>query len=174
MEESVAYNRVKSMEYDGVKPRTPVEERFWRKVSPEPMSGCWLWIGCVNTGGYGTIYFRGYGRKAHRVSWFLVKGEIPRGKFVLHKCDTPACVNPDHLFLGTQRDNVIDCVKKKRWRHGAPFGEKNPMSVLTDELVRQMRSEPRSLSYKKIGQKYGVSTMTAYRAIVGKSWEHIQ
>jgi hypothetical protein len=161
------------MEDDGVKPRIPIEKRFWKKVSPEPMSGCWLWIGST-TQEYGTIWFRGYNRKAHRVSWFLVHGEIPKGNFVLHKCDNPACVNPDHLFLGTQDDNMKDAAKKDRMNPLYRFGEDNPVSKLTEELVRQMRAEPRSLSYKKIGEKYGVSTMTAYRAIVGQSWEHIQ
>jgi ribosomal protein S25 len=77
------------------------------------------------------------------------------------------------LFLGNQKTNIEDAAKKKRMRSGAKPGEQNPMAKLTKELVLKMRDEPRTLSYKKIGQKYGVSTMTAFRAITGVCWNNI-
>jgi hypothetical protein len=87
---------------------------FFDKIMPEPNTGCWLWAGRLHYKGYGEIGFFSKKQKAHRVSWLLHKGEIPDGLFVCHKCDTPACVNPDHLFLGDNKDNIDDSVRKKR------------------------------------------------------------
>lgn len=92
-------------------------DRFMDKIEPEPNSGCWLWTAAVSRLGYGT--FRGESvydpeRKAHRHSWKLFRGRIPDGLHVLHKCDVRCCVNPDHLWLGTQGDNVRDCFRKGR------------------------------------------------------------
>lgn len=95
----------------------PDETEFLRYVHPEPMSGCWLWIG-VDDGDTGYGRFGPRQHQAHRVSWLLYRGPIPAGLFVLHRCDVPRCVNPTHLFLGTQTDNVRDCIAKGRfsWR----------------------------------------------------------
>jgi hypothetical protein len=83
---------------------------------PIPESGCWIWEGTTNSQGYGSITIKGKEKKAHRVSWELFNGPIPKGLLVLHKCDTPACINPHHLFLGTHRDNIQDCIKKGRFK----------------------------------------------------------
>src|SRR5262245_8603979 len=99
---------------------TPLEKRFWAKIMPEPMSGCWLWLGWVDRKGYGSI---GLGRRidgteqTHRVSWILYRGSIPEGVQVQHKCDTPSCVNPDHLELGTPLQNMEQMVGRGRQRH---------------------------------------------------------
>lgn len=87
---------------------------------PEPNSGCHLWTGTVCKHGYGRIYRKGASPVlVHRVAWERVHGPIPAGLKVCHRCDTPSCVNPDHLFLGTQRDNLRDMYAKGR---GRPFG----------------------------------------------------
>lgn len=96
-----------------LKPR-PGRDRFMVKVSMQA-SGCWLWTGAHNEEGYGTFALDGYKvLRAHRVSWILHRGPIPNGLCVCHHCDTPACVNPGHLFLGTKRDNARDRDAKGR------------------------------------------------------------
>lgn len=94
-------------------------DRFDSKWIPEPFSGCWLWTAWVNEKGVG--YFRLGGRdlRAPRVAWQIANGPIPEGMFVCHHCDTPSCVNPQHLFLGTPRDNMHDMIRKGRQRHNA-------------------------------------------------------
>ncbi len=104
------------------RPKRPIMERFEEKCVPEPMSGCWIWLGRAHkTHGYG-IFSQwpklGY---AHRFSWTLHYGEIPKGLCVLHKCDVPLCVNPNHLFLGTVKDNMLDMARKGRQRKGTLY-----------------------------------------------------
>src|SRR5258708_26780104 len=92
--------------------RLPFEERFWAKVCKT--DSCWLWTGATRTGGYGAV---GRNRKvvqAHRVAWEMAHGPIMDDLYVLHRCDTPSCVNPEHLFLGTAKDNMDDFVAKRR------------------------------------------------------------
>jgi hypothetical protein len=93
--------------------RTELESR----ISPEPTSGCWLWASTYDSFGYGVLR----NKKAHRLSWQAYRGEIPDGMFVCHKCDVPECINPDHLFLGTPRENAQDMVRKGR-HVGRQFG----------------------------------------------------
>jgi hypothetical protein len=91
-----------------------VEARFWAKV--QKTDSCWLWTGCKSRG-YGRFRSRGNkvtSQRTHRVSWEIAHGPIPDGLKVLHRCDTPACVRPDHLFLGTQKENVWDSIQKGR------------------------------------------------------------
>lgn len=101
-------------------------DRFLNKCSPEPNSGCWLWLGSVRPPGYGQIWDGEQTMEsAHRTAHKLFVGKIPTGSSVLHKCDVMSCVNPDHLFLGTAQDNRTDMQNKKRGtrsKNGLPYG----------------------------------------------------
>lgn len=94
--------------------REPTAPRFWAKVSQS--DGCWQWTGATTSWGYGVLRVKGHNVHAHRVSWELHNGPIPEEMFVCHKCDNPQCTNPEHLFIGTARDNALDMIAKKR--HG--------------------------------------------------------
>jgi len=137
-------------------------------------SECWYWIGGISDLGYGRVG-KGEHVAAHRASWTHFRGPIPEGMKVLHKCDLRCCVNPDHLFLGTQAENVADMFAKGRNRTTPQPGESNAMSVLTAVQVSQMRQirKRTNLSHKKIAGLFNVSTMTAFRAITGQSWKKI-
>lgn len=140
--------------------KVPVDQRFDDKWIPEPYSGCWLWMGATNEWGYGTILVDGICRLAHRVSWRLHRGDFSEGFRVLHRCDTPSCVNPDHLFLGTNYDNVIDMLKKGRG------GKK-----LTTEQVLKIRADNRPPDL--IAKDYGIHR-TNIRAIQSlKHWRYV-
>ena len=91
-----------------------LRKRFEAKFVPVTESGCWLWLGAWSWNGYGYIEYRKKKLRAHRVSWELHRGAIAGGLHVCHQCDVPACVNPDHLFLGTRGDNMLDCHRKGR------------------------------------------------------------
>jgi hypothetical protein len=110
----------------------PLQERFDEKYMPEPNSGCWLWISTMGKSRYGQIQKKENGRPgmryAHRISWELHNGEIPANAHVLHKCDNPSCVNPNHLFLGSQSLNMKDKVRKGRH----PKGENSASSKITE------------------------------------------
>lgn len=131
----------------GPKPR-PFDECY----TAEPNTGCWLWLGRRGARGYGQVGFRGFKtRQAHRVSWLIHNGPIPDGLFVCHKCDTPPCVNPDHLFLGTCQDNLTDMARKNRAYRGGP----------PPKRVVEFRGEEMSL-HKAAGRVgLGVSTVWA-------------
>jgi hypothetical protein len=94
----------------------PFEQRFWEKVDRRGPDQCWLWTAALTGNGYGVIRLDTHLPRvqAHRASWMLSNGPIPDGLWVLHRCDTPRCVNPAHLFLGTRADNVQDMIAKGR------------------------------------------------------------
>lgn len=116
----------------------PLEDRFWEKV--EKSSGCWLWVGSRQGYGHGCfLLHHGHSTQSHRVAWMLSnKRMIPDGGHILHKCDNPPCVNPDHLYLGDHAQNMRD--KAERGRAHSTAGEKNGMAVLTADDVARVRS----------------------------------
>lgn len=155
----------------GRKPQPP-EARFDASYMPEPMSGCWLWLGTERgSNGYGSLKVDGKLIAAHRYSYQRHVSEIPAGLLVLHRCDNPACVNPNHLFLGTDQDNSDDKVKKQRQARGAALvkaqaknkarGEANGNSRLTSAQVEEIRAMP--LPQRAMAKKFGVS-----QAIISK------
>jgi hypothetical protein len=153
-------------------------ERFWNKV--DKTSGCWIWTGAKSKKGYGRFKFRGKLVSPHRFSWELRNGPIPKGEgfhgtCVCHKCDNPRCVNPDHLFLGTHKDNMRDAIAKGRIVLGGARGERIGVSKLTDEKVKEIRNLYKSGEYalRKLAEMYSVGYSTIRDIVVGKSWKHV-
>ncbi len=138
--------------------RIEFEDRF----SPEALTGCWLWMHALSEDGYGKIDRKIHGeRAAHRISWRTHRGDIPPGMHVLHKCDVRACVNPDHLYIGTNTENIRDMVTRKRHRtvlspEATPRGEANPMAKLTDAQVVEIRSLRGVMFHRDIAAKFGI------------------
>jgi HNH endonuclease len=148
------------------------EERFWERVEPEPMSGCWLWTGVLAGRGYGKFRVNGDDVYTHRFSWTLHQGPVPDGLCVLHRCDNPPCVNPRHLFLGTKKDNSWDCRMKGRL-NTVPFLRRQRSSrvVLTDEHILAIR---RSIGASHlIAPLYGVAASTVRRIRAGCAWSSV-
>jgi hypothetical protein len=145
------------------------------RYEPEPMSGCWLWIAGRNACGYGCIAHakRVWGLSeslAHRISWLVHRGPIPARLRVLHRCDNPPCVNPAHLFLGTQQDNISDMVAKRRHRSSKP-GERNGRARLTTERVNAIRAAHAAGRLQiHLAAEYGVGVSTINRVVRRLNW----
>jgi hypothetical protein len=162
----------------GCKPKPP-QFRFKASYQPEPNSGCWIWLGCTRgSHGYGGIKVNGRTIPAHRYPWELHRGPIPVGLFVLHRCDNPARVNPDHLFLGTHQDNEDDKVRKGRQACGdrlaraqdenRPRGTRVGTSKLTPQEILEIKRS--ALSQKNLGAMYEVSQPAIWAIKTGKTW----
>ena len=145
------------------------ESRFWNKVNRDAEVACWLWTGCVTPKGYG-LFDAGKLTLTHRHAWALSCGEVPVGMQVLHKCDVRACVRPDHLFLGTNADNVKD--KMSKGRHRFNVGEGMHNAKLTEDKVRYIRADTREQKF--IAADYGIDQAVVSRVKSGKAWKHVK
>ena len=143
------------------------EELFWKKVNKNGPNGCWIWLNeCHHY--HGMVTFKGWRTGAHRVAFTLVKGTIPEGLSVLHKCDNGRCVNPDHLFLGTQQDNIADMIAKGRNYKLPPLkGEKHGMCKLSFAQCEEIRSLYASGGYSQwyLAHKFSVGQSQIGRII---------
>lgn len=145
-----------------------IKIRFWYRVQKQEGDGCWLWTGQLTKGGYG-ITANGKTVSAHRVSYEMHYGPIPKGMCVLHKCDVRHCVRPDHLRLGTHRENIHDMIAKGRQRWVCLKGEDSGRAKLTETAVLDIRT--RRMSLKAFGRLYGVHANTVRAAQRGDSWK---
>lgn len=144
-----------------------VRSRLEAESIPVTECGCTIWMQHLNTMGYGRLSVNGRMQYAHRASFELKNGKIPRGMNVLHKCDIPTCINPDHLFLGTHADNVADKVAKNRHLRGETIGN----SKLTEKEVLAIRASP--VGVNELARRMGLAPMTISLIRNRKIWKHI-
>ena len=145
------------------------EERFFKQINKDPISGCWLWIGAIGGTGYGCIKVKGRNTRAHRFSYELHYKPIPDGFCVCHKCDVRHCVNPDHLFIGTIDDNNKDRLNKNGYI--LPKGEKCGRAKLTEKQAIEIKYS--NLKNSELAKKYHVSRPTISTITHGINWKHI-
>ncbi len=145
-------------------------DRFWSKV--QKSEGCWLWTGAKDPNGYGRFSVGRRMRLSHRIAYELTTGEpIASGMNACHRCDNPSCVNPAHLFIGTQADNVHDMQAKGRTGYSGSRGSKHPMAKLTESDVVAIRADKRSQT--AIAADYGVSQSAIHLIKSRKEWKHV-
>ena len=160
-------------------------KRFWPKVDKKTPNDCWEWK-THKTRGYGVFSIRSKPIQAHRFSYELHFGKIPDGLLICHKCDNRACVNPNHLILGTHKDNTKDMMDKGRNETGdkhyskrTPYkvlrGSQIGTSVLNEKQVMEIRNKfvPYKYSYRKLAKEYNVHRATVLRILQYKTWKHI-
>lgn len=164
--------------------------RFWSRV--QMGDGCWEWQGSRTQFGYGKLKVQGVERTTHRFSWELANGPIPEGAYVLHRCDNPPCVRPDHLFLGTARDNIVDAYSKGRavppggrryrgsdhWTNvqpaGVARGERVGGAKLTADQVRDIRRlYTEGATLHALADQFGVRFTNVHMIVTRKTWKHI-
>lgn len=156
-----------------------LQQRFMSKVSFEALTGCWLWTGAPSdntpSGGYGRFRYDGRQYKAHRFSWLLHRGPLADGEHVLHHCDTPACVNPEHLFIGDNAANVADRVEKGRTSWKARQGEAHPMRKIDEGAVREIRQRHSDGARQcDLAVEFGLHRATVCEIVNRRKWGHVQ
>jgi hypothetical protein len=179
-----------------------LDERFDERWTPEPNTGCFLWHGTRQRGGYGFFKALGVYARAHRFSYERANGKIPDGFVVCHRCDTPECVNPDHLWIGTSAENTRDRDRKGRTARGDRSGprihrermargdqngsrlhperlnprrgEEHPHAKINDQIVRDIRSRCAiGESHQSVANSYGISQASVTRVVNLKTWKHV-
>ena len=143
----------------------PISERLLEQTEMIP-DGCWVWMGGLSEKGYGLIYENGRAERTHRVSWKLKYDDIPKGLYVLHRCDNPCCINPNHLFLGTAKDNIRDGMNKGR----ITFRETHGRAKLKNADISKIRSDNRR-PYSIIAKEYGVHKNTIGNIKNNRTWK---
>ena len=147
-----------------------VREKLLTRREIDPETGCWLWTGARDKYGYGSIPVGpARSEKAYRAAYREFVAPIPEGAHVLHRCDNPRCINPEHLFLGDQRSNMADMVKKGRQQRG----ERGSMAKLTEPDVLKIRSLAGQLTHAQIARVFGVRPSAVTRIINRKRWAHL-
>lgn len=146
-------------------------ERFWSHVRKGDPTICWIWTGPKAELGYGVFHHNKVRYRAHRVSWMLENGRDSK-LWILHRCDTPSCVNPSHLWEGTPHENSLDAASKGRMCHGVRTNSAklNPNKVKT---IRRLLPQLGWGKYTMLGRKYGVLYTSIKAIAVGRTWKHV-
>ena len=157
----------------GTPPGIPLADRFWAKVDISDKKECWMWTAGTDDDGYGIFGTEGTtAAKAHRVAYVLHYGVDPGPLQVLHRCDTPGCVNPRHLYVGTPMDNMQDKIVRGRDRYLR--GEECPQAQLTARKVKNIRRlRDQHVAVKTIARQYRTTVSNVNAIIYRKSWKHI-
>ena len=149
------------------------EFRLWSKIDlPEDLTKCWIWKGSYDSDTYGLFWLKGKTERAHRIIWGYYNGTIPSNQFVCHDCDTPSCVNINHLFLGTNSENTQDKVIKNRQSKGSNHSMASTTETELDDLFQRVLLGE-IINYDQILREYGISDYKIQQIINGGGWKHI-
>lgn len=148
-------------------------DKLFEKSMPIPFCGCWIWMGgLARDGRYGSCSYLDHIYRTHRLSYFLAYGQIPDGVNVLHKCDIPLCINPDHLFLGTDADNMLDKTEKNRQAKGRDCN--HPYNVFSENTVKEARTlYGFGFTLQEVADEYGCTKSTVSMIVNRKTWRHV-
>ena len=147
-----------------------IVKRFLTKF--KKTKNCWIWEGTMISNGYGHFcVYHEHPVLAHRYSWTLFNGKIPKNKYVLHKCNNPKCVNPSHLYIGTQKDNIRDVINNGKFI----YGSKHPISKLTEiDIPKIIEFSSQGISQRKIASMFKINQTTIWKIIHGLAWPHVK
>lgn len=147
----------------------PIEQRFWLKVNKGDINECWNWSGKKRKDGYGVVFYKGRETRAHRVIFFMQGLALTSSDVVMHKCDNPACVNPTHLKIATQQENLKDMRQKKRNTFSLS-GIDHPNSKFNYKDIKEIKKLSEVMSQIKIAKKYNCSQQTISKILTGKRY----